>query len=343
MPQLRQNIITGDWVVIAPERAKRPSDFITQDTVKKQSKKDCPFCTNSLEYKKRLKKFDTKNIWIIPNKYPAFIETKTKEKIRSYKVENDFYCARPATGGHDVVVIKDHDINLPDFTKEIWIELLEVFNARYKYYNNKHDVAYTMPIYNHGENGGASIEHPHAQIFASNIIPNLISKETHHTEKYFERNGCCAFCELIRHEKKFKKRVIFENKDFIAFTFYAARFPFETWILPKHHQSRYENEPKRKYQTLAECLMDVFEKLDSTLNDPSVNFFVHNLPNTILETDYYHWHIEIAPRVTGYGGYEMGSGNVIDVVTPEETAKYLRDSSKKAKVWRGKENNKKEG
>ncbi len=343
MPQLRQNIITGDWVVIAPERAKRPSDFVTRDTVKQQTKEDCPFCTNSPEYKKRLKKFDTKNIWVIPNKYPAFVEIKTKKPILSYKVENDFYRARPSTGGHDVVVIKEHDTDLPHFSKEIWIELLETFDRRYEYFDKLCNVAYTMPIYNHGQAGGASIEHPHAQIFASNIIPNLITKEIHHTEKYFEHNGSCAFCELINHEKKFKKRIIFENKDFVAFTFYAARFPFEIWILPKEHQSRYENEAKRKYHTLADCLMDVFGKLNATLNDPPVNFFVHNLPNTISETDYYHWHIEIAPRVTGYGGYEMGSGNVIDVVTPEDTAKYLRDSSKKAKVWEGKENNLKKG
>jgi UDPglucose--hexose-1-phosphate uridylyltransferase len=117
--------------------------------------------------------------------------------------------------------------------------------------------------------------------------------------------------------------VIFENKDFIAFTFYAARFPFEIWIMPKVHESRYENEPKIKYSSLAECLIDVFGKLNKTLNDPPVNFYIHNLPNTIQETDYYHWHIEIAPRVSGYGGYEMGSGNIINVVSPEQCAKYL--------------------
>lgn len=332
MPQLRQNIITGDWVIIAPERAKRPNDFITADTVKHQSRENCIFCEHNKEYDNRIKKYDTKNTWIIPNKFPAFLENHCDVSPRSFKVENDFFRARPATGGHDVVVVRDHDRDLPFFSKSTWLDLLETFSERYKYFDKSVGVEYTMPIYNHGKEAGASIEHPHAQIFASNIIPNIISREIHHTEKYLEHNGTCAFCDLIIHEKKFQKRIIFENSDFIAFTFYAARFPFEIWILPKSHESRFENEPKYKYNTLADALIDVFSKLNNTLNDPPVNFFIHSAPNTITETEYYHWHLEIAPRVTGYGGYEMGSGDIIDVVSPEQTARFLMNKSKQAKL-----------
>lgn len=324
MPQLRQNIITGEWVVMAPERAKRPNDYITADTVKYQSKTECNFCVEKNQvYAESIKKYETDRIYVVPNKFPAFVEN-GKEEVRSYKVEDDFYRARPSTGGHDVVVIKDHDLDLPKFTKSIWIDLLEVFKTRYQYFDQEKNVAYTMPIYNHGREAGASIEHPHAQIFASNIIPNIITHELHHTEKYFEHNGACIFCDLIAHEKKFKQRILFENKDFIAFTFYAARFPFEVWILPKIHQSRFENEPSKKFAALADCLMDIFSRLNKTLNDPPVNLFIHNLPNTMTETDYYHWHIEIAPRITGYGGFEMGSDTIIDVFSPEIAAKFLR-------------------
>lgn len=323
MPQLRQNIITGDWVVIAPERAKRPTDYVTADTVKYQSKAECGFCVGQKVYWERIKKYDTSHIYVVANKYPAFMEN-DGDCPRSYKVEDAFYRARPSTGGHDVVVIKKHDLDLPKFTKAIWMELLETFKTRYLYFHEEKGVAYTMPIYNHGREAGASIEHPHAQIFASNIIPNIITHEMHHTEKYFEHNGSCVFCDLICHEKEFKTRVLFENQDFIAFSFYAARFPFEIWIMPKEHQSRFENEPKSRYANLADCLIDVFSKLAKTLNDPPVNFFVHNLPNSSTQTDYYHWHIEIAPRITGYGGFEMGSGTIIDVFSPEIAAGFLK-------------------
>jgi UDPglucose--hexose-1-phosphate uridylyltransferase len=153
VPELRNNIITGDWVVLAPERAKRPSDFITADTVKKQNRSSCPFCEESPEYKKRLKKFDTKNIWVIPNKFPAFLEEHSKEPIRSYKVEDDFYRGRPSTGGHDVVVIKDHDIDLPKFTKNIWVELLETIKCQFiimvlkqELQSNTHTLRFSLQI-----------------------------------------------------------------------------------------------------------------------------------------------------------------------------------------------------
>lgn len=324
MPQLRQNIITGEWVVIAPERAKRPNDYITADTVKTQSKIDCNFCQGGSAYKTKIKKYDSKYIYVAPNKFPAFVEVDDSCQTVSYKVEEDFFRARPSTGGNDIVTIREHDVDLPNFNKAIWTDLLETFKKRYQYFQKEKCVAYTMPIYNHGREAGASVEHPHAQIFASNIIPNIVSREIHHTEKYFEHRGSCAFCDLISHEKKFKKRIIFENRNFVAFTFYAARFPFEIWVLPKKHQSRFDREPSSKLASLADCLIDVFGRLDKTLNDPPLNFFIHNLPNTITETDYYHWHLEIAPRITGYGGFEMGSGTIIDVFSPEKAAGFLK-------------------
>lgn len=328
LPQLRQNIITGDWVVIAPERAKRPNDYVTADTVKRQAKGDCVFCVGKNEYQNRIKKYDKKNVWIIPNKFPAFVERDDNVSPRSFKVEDDFYRMRASVGGHDVAVIKDHDIDLPHFNKEIWIELLQVFKERYIHFDKHCAVEYTMPIYNHGPEAGASIEHPHAQIFASNIIPNIISREIHQTQHYFEKNGKCAFCELIGHEQKFKIRIIYENKDFVAFTFYAARFPFEIWIIPKKHQSRFENETDHKFNLLADCLIDTLGKLNKTLNDPPFNIFIHNSPNSVGESDYYHWHIEIAPRITGYGGFEMGSGTIIDVFSPEKAAEFINKRQK---------------
>lgn len=324
MPQLRQNIITGEWVVIAPERAKRPDEYVTAATVRRQAKAECVFCLNKPEYQKRLEDFETKNIYTVPNKFPAFVEIEDHCSSRSHKIEGDFYRVRPSTGGHDVVVVKDHDIDLPNFSQEIWEEMLEVFKMRYQYFARK-GVIYTMPIYNHGPEAGASIEHPHAQIFASNIIPNIPSRELHHTQEYFDRNGQCVFCKLLEHEKKFKIRIIAENKKFLAFTFYAARFPFEIWILPKHHQDRFENEKEATYRDLAEILRIILGKLNKALNDPPINIFWHSLPNTIKSADYYHWHIEIAPRVQGYGGFELGAGTIIDVISPEKAAEYLRD------------------
>ncbi len=324
MPQLRQNFITGDWVVIAPERAKRPNEYVTPDTVKKQPKAKCPFCPGKPAYQTRIKEYDTPHTYLIRNKYPAYVESKKEISPRAFKVENRFYRVREAIGGHDVQIIKDHDLDLPKFPKEVWMELFEAAIRRFNFFRKEKGNEYTMWIYNHGPEAGASIEHPHAQIFSSPIIPNVISKELEHTQNYYEENGRCAFCDMLAHEKQEKVRIVAENSHFLAFTFFAARFPFEVWLLPKEHQTIFEHITRPDLEALAEIIREVLTTYDKALNDPPLNIYLHNIPHTIGETHYYHWHLEFAPRLTGYGGYELGSGVIIDVYSPEEAAKFLR-------------------
>lgn len=325
MPQLRQNVVTGEWVVIAPERAKRPSDFVAAETLKPESKLACVFCEQGEAYKKyNLKEFEAKHIYVTPNKFPAFIEDPEHCSPRTYKLEGGFYNARPSTGGHDVLIIKEHDWQLFDFDGKTWEELFLVAKHRYRYWRNDCNTEYTMLIYNQGAKSGASIYHPHAQIFASNIIPNQISREVQGSQRYFENNGACVFCDLLHHEQQEKVRVVAESKEFVAFTFYAARFPFEVWVLPKQHRAHFEDETDVAIKSLADIMQKVTGMFGSTLQKPPLNFFLHDLPTSIRHAEYYHWHLEITPRVTSYGGYELGSGVVIDVMSPEDAAKYLR-------------------
>jgi len=328
LPQLRQNIITGEWVVFAPERAKRPSDYISSTREKKQKSEDCPFCIDSKknEYETRFKNCDKSNTYVLPNKFPAFVEDPDACTIKPYKVEEGFYKLKMSLGGHDVVVVKDHEQSLPKFTPEIWRDIFETFKDRYKYFESLCNVEYVMPIYNHGPEAAASIEHPHAQIFASSIVPNIIHRELSHTATYFSENKSCPFCDLAAHEVDQNTRLLFQNDDFVAFTFYAARFPFEIWIMPKRHESHFADIKDEELGNLIKICRQVFNRLDVVLNDPPLNFFVHSSPCDEAEKnlDYYHWHLEVAPRLSNYGGFEMGSGVIIDIINPESAADYLR-------------------
>jgi len=327
MPQLRQNIVTGEWVVIAPERAKRPSDFIAVESLKPtHSSANCPFCPDGVAYRGKLDEPASKNIYVIANDFPAFLEDERLASSRSYRVEDGFYNMRPASGGHDVIIIKTHDWQLFDFTPKIWAELFLVAKKRYQHWRTFKNVRYSMLIYNQGPRAGASVAHPHAQLMASNIIPNQISKELNGAQSYFEENGTCVFCDLIEHERREKIRLIEETPDFVVFTFYAARFPFEAWVLPKKHVAHFEEESEARLAKLGKVMYGIIARYGKLLHQPSINFFLHDLPNSVDDADYYHWHIEITPRVSTYGGYELGSGTVIDVMSPEEAAKYLRKS-----------------
>lgn len=329
MPQLRQNIITGDWVVIAPERAKRPQDFVIPKSIKISDKSKCPFCKDSEVYDQNKKVDTTRNIYVIENRYPAFVEEMSKASIRSFYPEKGFYRQKPSIGDHEVIVVKDHDLSLMNFSKPLANELLEVIRERYIWMKKHEKIASIMPIYNHGAEAGASIDHPHAQIFASGIVSNTVGREIDGADRYYGINGVCVFCDIIKHEKREKIRVIYENDSFLAATFYAARFPFETWIYPKKHESQFEETSKSSMTDLADALMEVMHKLNKTLDNPPLNLYIHTLPTILENSASYHWHLEITPRVSNFGGFELGSNVIIDVMSPEEAADYLREAKKK--------------
>lgn len=328
MPELRQNIITGDWVVVAPERAKRPKDFVIPNSMTVAKKENCPFCVDSGGYQenKRFIQQETENIYVVKNRFPAFVEDERKKSLRSFYPETGFYRAKPSIGDHEVVVVKDHDMTLNKFTKNIAREMLEVIQERYLWLKENTKAASIMPIYNHGAEAGASIKHPHAQIFASGIISNAVGTEIDGAEKYFGINGACVYCDIIKHEIKHKVRVVYQNDKFLAVNFYAPRFPFETWIMSKIHESQFENTKKSSLSELADALMEVIYMIDKTLENPPLNFFIHTLPTISENSDSYHWHIEIAPRVSRYGGFELSSDVMINTMPPEEAAEFLKEN-----------------
>ncbi|HLC43754.1 MAG TPA: galactose-1-phosphate uridylyltransferase [Patescibacteria group bacterium] len=326
MPELRQNIITGDWVVIAPERAKRPQDFIIPKSVKVSDKTKCPFCVDSEGFKanKKNMKADYKDIYVIDNRFPAFIEDESKKSVRSFYPEKGFYRARASVGDHEVIVVKDHDVDLLTFPPKLLDELFEVMRERFVWIKENEKVVSIMPIYNHGAEAGASIDHPHAQIFASGIISNTIGEEINGSDTYYGVNGACIYCDIIKHELKEKIRVIAENEDFVAIEFFASRFPFETWVLPKHHESQFELTSKQSMQRFSEVVYKTLQMLNKTIDNPPLNWYIHTLPVIHEDSASYHWHMEILPRVSNFGGFELGSEVIINVMSPEEAAHYLK-------------------
>jgi len=322
MSKLRQNIITSDWVVISPERSKRPEDYVMAAAPKRGIPADCPFCIkNNNAYQFSIKEAETNNIYVIPNKYPAF------KKVETIISEGDgFYEDTKSVGGHEVIIIKDHEREIYSNGKEIINELIGVYLSRYKYYDQDPVIEYTMIIHNHGPEAAASIEHPHSQLFASAILPNYIEKELSGANKYYRDTKKCVFCEMVKFEKEVDHRLVYENEEFLVFTFFASRFPFEMWVVPKKHQAKFENIDQNMQNELADAMHNAISKLNRGLNNPPFNFWIHTLPHHHQDdNDYYHWHIEIAPRVSKFGGYEMGSGIVIDVVSPEVAAAFLKE------------------
>ena len=322
MPKLRQNIVTGKWVVIAPERAKRPEDFVMAAAPKRHIDEKCPFCLTNPEsaYKFSIKEVETEHIYTIPNKYPAFVQD--QEVIEP---AGDLYFSTKSIGGHEVIIVKDHQTEIYEGGWELLNELFGVYQERYRFYQKDPTIEYAMPIHNLGPEAAASIEHPHSQFFASSIIPNQIEDELKGAKHFYTDKGECVFCAMIREEKKLEVRVVAENNDFIGFTFFAARFPFEIWVLPKKHKTSFATISAGERENMAKIVYELITSLNKTLRFPPFNWWIHTSPTKEDHIgEYFHWHMEIAPRVSKFGGYEMGSGIVIDVVSPELAAQFLK-------------------
>lgn len=321
-PVLRQNIITGDWIVIAPGRSRRPDDFIHPKSEPVKVKGNCPFCVGSKGYKENEVISNRGGIYVIENKFPAFYEKKSA--VRSYYPEDQFYRERPSVGRHEVIIIKDHNASLTKFSKVLTSEMFWTILERYNKMKEDDKVVSITPIYNHGPEAGASIGHPHAQIFASGIVANTVNREMDGAERYFGINGVCVYCDIIKHERKEKSRIIFENDYFLVFAPFASRYPFESWIIPKKHQSQFEISSQNEIDEFAEATVEVLQRLEKVLPGLALNMYIRTLPTTMTECDYYHWYLEIAPRLTTFGGFEMGSGVIINIVPPEKAAEYLK-------------------
>jgi len=330
--ELRKDYILDRWVVIATQRRRRPSDFIRVKREKKIS--SCPFCPGNedmtppavlvyLRYNGRLIKDRDRDgsrhsNWIVrcvPNLYPAFTHPIDKKK----GAENKFSKSLPAYGHHEVIIESPIHDEHPGTARIKQLTLvINAYIDRFKDLSSKEYIKYVSIFRNHGSEAGASLSHAHTQIIATPILPRIMKEEIEGAKEYLNETGKCIFCEIIRKEKE-SARFIWENNSFIVFAPWASMHPFEFWIFPKRHQSTILDMTQKEIDDLATTMRTCFGALKSLLSDPPYNFAFHMIPNR-----YFHWHIEVYPRLSIWAGFEKSTGIYINVFSPEEASLNLR-------------------
>jgi UDPglucose--hexose-1-phosphate uridylyltransferase len=231
-------------------------------------------------------------------------------------------------GAHEVVIeTPDHDALWSTLSQSNMEEVLWAFKERIEDLKKDPRFRYILIFKNEGDAAGASLEHPHTQLIALPIVPKRVAEELEGSKAHYNYKERCIFCDILYQEQMVKERVIIENKSFIAIAPFASRFPFETWVLPKVHISHYENSEKVGFDYLASILREIIQRMDAVLHHPPYNLIVHTAPVTAHSLEYYHWHIEIIPKLTKVAGFEWGTGFYINPTPPEEAASYLREAS----------------
>ena len=332
MPQLRQSPATKEWVIVATDRAKRPEEFqVAKEKEPPEAVKTCPFCAGHesltppeiFAYRTYGTKPDTPGWWIrvTPNKYPALIPAGDVKRIRS----EEFYRYMDGVGSHEVIIESpEHDKSMATMEQKQVEEIFLAYKERYSALKKDPRFEMILIFKNHGWEAGTSIRHPHSQIVAMAVTPNHIRHYIEEAMRYFDDNGECVYCNIIKKELM-NERVILGTDNFIAFIPFAARSPFEIWVLPRKHCSSFERISEMETKELGFLMRQILGKVHKGLKDPAYNFMILSAPCHEEDLEYFHWHIQIVPRVAAVAGFEMGSGMYINTVIPEEAAEYLRE------------------
>jgi len=329
LPELRKDPITGRWVIIATERAKRPSDFV-RERVEIHGSGFCPFCYGNetktppeiIAYRSDGSTRDTPgwSLRVVPNKFPALgIEGGLNRQGEG------LFDKMNGLGAHEVIIeTPDHQKTLAMLPQRQIEDVLWAYRDRILDLKKDRRFKYILIFKNHGEAAGASLEHTHSQLIALPVVPKRVREEVDGALEYFNFKERCIFCDIIRQESESGVRVIADSPEFIAVAPFAPRFPFEIWIVPRTHQSAFEDSQKQEFEQLAAMLKDMLTRLDKVLDFPAYNYIIHTSPIPETPNEHYHWHLEIMPKLTKVAGFEWGTGFHINPTPPEESAKFLR-------------------
>ncbi|GAB4345043.1 MAG: galactose-1-phosphate uridylyltransferase [Candidatus Abyssubacteria bacterium] len=335
MPEFRQNMITREWVIIAPERSKRPDQFARREGTRRtlpQFSPECPFCPgNERETPPPTCVIGDGGSWdvrAVPNKYAALHSDEPVERGRV----GQFLKA----GGYGIaeVIIETprHDLSIATMPESQVRLVLEAYRQRTREISEMRDVHLITLFRNHGERAGTSLEHPHSQLIATPIIPPHVRDQIHQAIMHYDSYGKCVYCEMMEEELRQRTRVIMESDCFAAFAPFASRSPFQVGILPKLHRSFFGDLTNEELDDFAHVLKTVLLKIHVGLDDPDYNYVIGSAPVGDYAARYYHWYMEIVPRLTTPAGFEMGSGIYINVMPPEQSAEFLRSVDVGARV-----------
>ncbi|MEI8348550.1 MAG: galactose-1-phosphate uridylyltransferase [Candidatus Omnitrophota bacterium] len=327
MAELRYNLISREWVIIATERAKRPQDFVkVKKEIKPMSayKENCPFCPGNENQTPqetfRLGPADSWKVRSVYNKFGAL----SKEAPR-FRNMDGLSSSMGGFGDCEVIIEHPrHDTNIVFMNNEEVENIITAYKNRYESIQKEEGIENIVIFKNHGPAAGTSLEHPHSQLIATPIVPPQIRGRVERAVGYFDFTGQCLFCQTLQEELKSGERIILETEKFVSFIPYAAMSPFHVWIFPRRHAPSFGDISVEEIKDLAINLKTTLAKLYHGLDNPDYNYTIRSMPVNEKGTKYFHWYLSIIPRVSQPAGFELGSGMFINAALPEASAEFLR-------------------
>lgn len=318
MSEARRDPLSGRWVVVAPGRSHRPDTFGTGGEAGPDG---CPFCPGHEHHTPpeitRVGQGPPDRpgweIRVFPNRFP--IVGGSPSPAAPGAGEDPLRQGSPATGAHEVVVFSpDHRRTLGDLDPARVVAVLEVLRDRAQAHRAEGRSA--VPIVNQGPAGGASVAHPHAQVIAGDVEPAALLAEADR----LAAGGRCALCAEIERHRTEPDLVVGCAEAELWCPWWSGS-AYEMLLAPHLHRPRFEDAAD-ELPAVGHLLRDGLARLRRLLGDSAYNLVVHSLP--VGSVNDFHWHVHVWPRLQRDGGFERGTGVLVDVVDPAEAAAALR-------------------
>lgn len=330
MAEFRQSPTSGEWVVIAGERGKRPSDYAEDGEKSCPSLEEydvnCPFCPGGkAENDEVLYQVVSDGKWslkVLSNKFAALSDAvEPKHGKKGLLHFADGY-------GKAEVILESpfHNQSIATMTLRQVEAIVEAYKIRYNEMLTNPHISFINIFKNYGPKAGASLRHPHSQIIGSLVTPPNVSYQIYYARRFFENEGQCVYCAMMNEELANQSRIVEDTKHFVVFCAYASKSPYEVRIIPKRHSAVFGNIEDEESKELAAVLKRTLKRLYDLLNDPDYNFIIRSITTDDGESHYYHWYIVIIPKITKPAGFEIGTGIYINTVPPEICAEQLRNT-----------------
>lgn len=324
MPELRKNPLTGQWVSVAPERSRRPSDYAFSHG--EIDPAICPFCPGNEHATPPalLTYADDDGVWLLrafPNRYPA-LRSDVAWDARAVGP----YDRSSGVGAHEVIVhTPRHAARLGLYDDAQVARWFRAAAERSRDLAGDTRMKYVAHFQNHGSLAGASLAHPHSQLLALPVIPGAVCDELERAAAHYRLRGRDLVGDLVDFELDAGDRVIAEHGDAVSFCPWASAAPFEVWIVPRRHHSHMERDAQSQRDAVAALTADALRRLDAALADPPLNISIHGAPLQRADEPSYRWHVRISPALARTGGFERSTGCAVNTTAPERAAAYLRE------------------
>ena len=323
MNQLRLDPLSGRWVAVAPGRRDLRSDFTPRQGPHADSRESCPFCPGHEDNAgpPTLEIPDGEGGWlvrVVPNRHPAF----DGDEPFVLDHRGPVFTEAPASGIHEVLVFSpDHDESWADFDDAGSARVMDAIRDRVDVHRATPGLRYSQAIVNAGRESGASIVHPHGQLLGIPFVPRELVDELGSFARFA---GGCLLCTASASEERVGYRVVETSETTVTVAPYWSGTPYEMLISPRHHEAHLHLASEESLAGVGLAVRDALAALRRTVGDVAYNVVFHAAPYRASAT--FHWHVHVLPKLVTRGGFELGTGVSINVISPEQAAEELRAS-----------------